>query len=157
MLTQQSAAASLLARFVQVREATMRFCSPLTPEDMMVQSCSEASPVKWHLAHTSWFFETFVLTEFVPEYKPFHPDFRWLFNSYYNGVGDLPEKKYLGLNTNSSILSSRSPTSNTRSSRIRCSRLISRQRRTTHATMRWLRPWSGFRLRRTSLGWWRSA
>ena len=59
----------------------------------MVQSCAEASPVKWHLAHTSWFFETFVLSEFATGYKPFHPDFRWLFNSYYNAVGDQPEKK----------------------------------------------------------------
>jgi ergothioneine biosynthesis protein EgtB len=60
---------------------------------MMVQSCSEASPVKWHLAHTSWFFETFVLREFVAGYQPFHPDFHWLFNSYYNSLGEMPEKK----------------------------------------------------------------
>jgi ergothioneine biosynthesis protein EgtB len=60
---------------------------------MMVQSCTEASPVKWHLAHTSWFFETFVLSEFLANYKPYHPDFRWLFNSYYNSLGDMPEKK----------------------------------------------------------------
>ena len=59
----------------------------------MVQSCSEASPVKWHLAHTSWFFETFVLREFVAGYKSFHPDFHWLFNSYYNSLGEMPEKK----------------------------------------------------------------
>ncbi len=59
----------------------------------MVQSCPEASPVKWHLAHTSWFFETFVLREFVAVYQPFHPDFQWLFNSYYNSLGDMPEKK----------------------------------------------------------------
>ncbi len=59
----------------------------------MVQSCPEASPVKWHLAHTSWFFETFVLSEFLAGYTPFHPDFRWLFNSYYNSLGDMPEKK----------------------------------------------------------------
>ena len=59
----------------------------------MVQSCPEASPVKWHLAHTSWFFETFVLREFVAGYQPFHPEFRWLFNSYYNSLGDMPEKR----------------------------------------------------------------
>jgi ergothioneine biosynthesis protein EgtB len=59
----------------------------------MVQSSPEASPVKWHLAHTSWFFETFVLREFVAGYQPFHPDFHWLFNSYYNSLGDMPEKK----------------------------------------------------------------
>ncbi len=94
MLTQQiSAAARLLARFRHVRGETMRFAAPLTPEDLMVQSCAEASPVKWHLAHTSWFFETFVLSEFVAAYQLFHADFRWLFNSYYNAVGERPEKK----------------------------------------------------------------
>ena len=59
----------------------------------MVQSCPEASPAKWHLAHTTWFFETFVLREFLAGYQPFHPDFLWLFNSYYNDVSDQPEKK----------------------------------------------------------------
>jgi ergothioneine biosynthesis protein EgtB len=86
-------ATSLLARYKTVRQASQRLCSPLSPEDMMVQSCAEASPVKWHLAHTSWFFETFVLREFAAGYQPFHPDFRWLFNSYYNSLGDMPEKK----------------------------------------------------------------
>ena len=66
---QHSRAAALLDRFRTVRAATMHFCSPLTPEDMMVQSCAEASPVKWHLAHTTWFFETFVLPEFVAAYQ----------------------------------------------------------------------------------------
>ncbi len=84
---------SLLARFRAVRHATRQLCKPLSPEDLMVQSCAEASPVKWHLAHTSWFFETFVLREFVAGYQPFHPDFYWLFNSYYNSLGDMPEKK----------------------------------------------------------------
>ena len=69
------------------------FVVPLTPEDMMVQSCAEASPAKWHLAHTTWFFETFLLREFLAGYREFHPDFRWLFNSYYNSVSDQPEKK----------------------------------------------------------------
>ena len=71
----------------------MQFCAPLTPEDMMVQSCAEASPVKWHLAHTSWFFETFVLREFAAGYVPFDADFLWLFNSYYKSLGEMPEKK----------------------------------------------------------------
>jgi len=93
MVTEQSTAASLLSRFRTVRAETMRFCAPLTPEDMMVQSSAEASPVKWHLAHTSWFFETFVLAEFVAAYQPFNPDFRWLFNSYYKALGEMPEKK----------------------------------------------------------------
>jgi len=59
----------------------------------MVQSSPETSPIKWHLAHTSWFFETFVLREFAAGYQPFHPDFHWLFNSYYNALGEMPEKK----------------------------------------------------------------
>jgi len=91
--TIENAATSLLARFKAVRNATATLCRPLSPEDMMVQSCAEASPVKWHLAHTSWFFETFVLSEFLAGYTPFHPDFRWLFNSYYNSLGEMPEKK----------------------------------------------------------------
>jgi ergothioneine biosynthesis protein EgtB len=85
--------AALLDRFRTVRAATMAFCTPLTPEDMMVQSCAEASPLKWHLAHTSWFFETFVLSEFVAGYQPFDPNFKWLFNSYYRALGEMPEKK----------------------------------------------------------------
>ena len=84
---------ALLDRFRRVRSATLDFCAPLSPEDMMVQSCAEASPVKWHLAHTSWFFETFVLCEFVAGYQPFAPDFKWLFNSYYRALGEMPEKK----------------------------------------------------------------
>jgi ergothioneine biosynthesis protein EgtB len=88
-----SPTAALLDRFRTVRAATMHFCSPLSPEDMMVQSCAEASPLKWHLAHTSWFFETFVLSEFVANYQPFNPNFHWLFNSYYRALGEMPEKK----------------------------------------------------------------
>lgn len=84
---------NLLRRFQSVRSATIEFCRPLSAEDMMVQSCPEASPLKWHLAHTSWFFETFVLREFLPGYQPFRPEFHWLFNSYYNALGDMPEKK----------------------------------------------------------------
>jgi ergothioneine biosynthesis protein EgtB len=93
MLTQQSTAAALLQRFRSVRAATRHFCSPLSPEDMMVQSCPEASPIKWHLAHTSWFFETFILADYIAGYQPFDPDYRWLFNSYYKALGEMPEKK----------------------------------------------------------------
>jgi ergothioneine biosynthesis protein EgtB len=59
----------------------------------MVQSCPDASPMKWHQAHTTWFFETFVLRPFLSHYKPFREEFRWLFNSYYNSLGEeVPEK-----------------------------------------------------------------
>jgi ergothioneine biosynthesis protein EgtB len=86
-------ASTLLDRFRAVRSMTMQLVDPLSAEDMMVQSCAEASPAKWHLAHSTWFFETFVLTQFLAGYKPFHPDFHWLFNSYYNALGEMPEKK----------------------------------------------------------------
>ena len=88
--------AELASQFCSVRQQTETLCEPLTPEDMMVQSCPEASPAKWHLAHTTWFFETFLLSEFLPGYRPFHPDFIWLFNSYYNAVSDQPLKKLRG-------------------------------------------------------------
>ncbi|HEY4382065.1 MAG TPA: ergothioneine biosynthesis protein EgtB [Acidobacteriaceae bacterium] len=83
---------ALLNRYRDVRAASLALTAPLSPEDLMVQSCPEASPSKWHLAHTSWFFETFVLREFLPDYRDFHPDFHWLFNSYYNSLGDMPAK-----------------------------------------------------------------
>ncbi len=83
---------ALLDRYRTVRAATLALIAPLSPEDLMVQSCPEASPAKWHLAHTSWFFETFVLRDFLAGYQDFHPDFHWLFNSYYNSLGDMPAK-----------------------------------------------------------------
>jgi ergothioneine biosynthesis protein EgtB len=91
--TLRAAPAELGLFFCNVRLQTEKLCEPLTPEDMMVQSCAEASPAKWHLAHTTWFFETFLLSEFLPGYQAFHPDFHWLFNSYYNAVSDQPAKK----------------------------------------------------------------
>ncbi len=87
-------ATQLLHRYQAVRQQTSSACASLSAEDQMVQSCAEASPTKWHQAHTSWFFETFVLTPFLPDYKAFHPDFHWLFNSYYKSLGgEIPEKK----------------------------------------------------------------
>jgi ergothioneine biosynthesis protein EgtB len=83
---------TLSARYRSVRAASLALTAPLSAEDLMVQSCAEASPAKWHLAHTSWFFETFVLRDFLVGYQDFHPDFHWLFNSYYNSLGDMPAK-----------------------------------------------------------------
>jgi ergothioneine biosynthesis protein EgtB len=80
-------------RFRTVRQRTLALCKPLTPEDMMVQSCAEASPAKWHIAHTAWFFESFILREFLPGYKLFNEDFPWLFNSYYRSFAQFPEKR----------------------------------------------------------------
>ncbi|HEY2495918.1 MAG TPA: ergothioneine biosynthesis protein EgtB [Candidatus Angelobacter sp.] len=89
---EEQQAASLASQYLSVRQQTDALTSPLSAEDMMVQSCAEASPAKWHLAHTSWFFETFILSNHLPGYRPFHPQFRDLFNSYYNAVGQQPEK-----------------------------------------------------------------
>ena len=83
----------LAQRFRDVRLRTLALCKPLTPEDMMVQSCAEASPAKWHLAHTAWFFESFILREFLPGYEMFDADFPWLFNSYYRSFAEFPEKR----------------------------------------------------------------
>jgi ergothioneine biosynthesis protein EgtB len=76
------------AQFLSVRQATLALTKPLCAEDCVIQSMPDASPVKWHLAHTSWFFETFILCEHVTGYQPFNPAFRVLFNSYYHAVGD---------------------------------------------------------------------
>jgi len=76
----------LADRYREVRAASEGLCAPLSPEDCGLQSMPDASPVKWHLAHTSWFFETLVLEQ-LPGYTPFHADFRLLFNSYYQSVG----------------------------------------------------------------------
>jgi ergothioneine biosynthesis protein EgtB len=77
----------LAERFQAVRDRSRRLCQGLSREDCVVQSMPDASPVKWHLAHTSWFFETFVLASRVRGYRPWDPAFRYLYNSYYDGVG----------------------------------------------------------------------
>ena len=79
--------ASLLCRYQAVRGETERLAAVLTPEDQCVQSMADASPAKWHRAHTTWFFETFVLREHVPGYRVFDPAYSFLFNSYYEAIG----------------------------------------------------------------------
>ena len=79
---------SLLSRFHLVRATTARLIEGLAPEDFVVQSMDDVSPTKWHLAHTSWFWETFVLARWMPTYKPFHPQYHYLFNSYYVQAGE---------------------------------------------------------------------
>jgi ergothioneine biosynthesis protein EgtB len=78
---------ALRARYAAVRAATEALAAPLSAEDQTVQSMPEASPAKWHRAHTSWFFETFVLTPHDAAYRVFNPDYNFLFNSYYEAVG----------------------------------------------------------------------
>jgi ergothioneine biosynthesis protein EgtB len=77
----------LAGRFRHIRKQTEELCQPLAIEDYGLQSMPEASPPKWHLAHTTWFFETFLLSRFKDGYRPFHPEFNFLFNSYYNAAG----------------------------------------------------------------------
>ena len=88
----ESRAPTLLEQYRAVRSATDRLTAPLSADDQMVQSCLEASPAKWHRAHTTWFFETFVLAPHARGYREFDARFRYLFNSYYNHVGDRPER-----------------------------------------------------------------
>jgi ergothioneine biosynthesis protein EgtB len=88
---------SLAQRFIEVRNTTRGLAAPLSAEDCAIQSMPDASPTKWHLAHTTWFFETFILERCAPHRSPFHPAFRVLFNSYYNAVGDKHPRPQRGL------------------------------------------------------------
>jgi DinB superfamily len=94
-----AAPSALLGRYQQTRQTTLKLMHPLSEEDCVVQSMPDTSPVKWHLAHTTWFFETFVLTQAAPAYRVFDPSFKVLFNSYYNGVGDKHPRAQRGLIT----------------------------------------------------------
>jgi len=89
-------AEALVLRFRRIRSRSMALCAPLSPEDMMVQSMPDASPAKWHLAHTTWFFERFVL-ERDPAYRPLHPEWHYLFNSYYQSVGPMHARPRRGV------------------------------------------------------------
>lgn len=103
--------AVLSARFSQVREYSVELIEGLSAEDCQLQSCAEASPLKWHLAHTSWFFETFVLAALAAAPEPFDPAFKVLFNSYYVGVGDRharPERGMLSRPSLEQVLAYRS-------------------------------------------------
>jgi hypothetical protein len=84
-------------RYRRVRHLSDKLCETLEPEDYIIQTMPEASPTKWHLAHTSWFFETFVLKPFLPDYQSAHPEFAFLFNSYYNTVGPFYSRPHRGL------------------------------------------------------------
>jgi ergothioneine biosynthesis protein EgtB len=95
--------AALAERLARVRAQTSRLCAPLAIEDQVVQSMPDASPAKWHLAHTSWFFETFVLGPHQPGFTPYRAAWGPLFNSYYVGVGPRHPRGERGLLTRPTV------------------------------------------------------
>jgi ergothioneine biosynthesis protein EgtB len=88
VVTEIDGRAALLERYRAVRAFSERMCEGMEAEDFVIQSMPDVSPTKWHLAHTTWFFEAFVLQPSVPGYEPLHPKYNYLFNSYYNTVGE---------------------------------------------------------------------
>jgi ergothioneine biosynthesis protein EgtB len=94
---QPATQANLLARYRSVRGQTARLAQPLSPEDQVIQSMADASPTKWHLAHTSWFFETFLLRDHLPGYRLFNEDYPYLFNSYYEAEGPRHARPHRGM------------------------------------------------------------
>ncbi len=94
---------TLQARYKSVRAASLALAAPLSPEDQQVQSMPDASPVKWHLAHMTWFFETFLLTPWLADYSVFDPAYRYLFNSYYEAIGARHPRPARGLLTRPSL------------------------------------------------------
>jgi ergothioneine biosynthesis protein EgtB len=90
---------SLQHRLFETRRRSVELAAPLTPEDMTVQAMDDASPAKWHLAHVTWFFETFVLTKYLPGYRPFDTAFNYCFNSYYESQGPRQPRPKRGVLT----------------------------------------------------------
>lgn len=88
---------AFVERYRRVRRHTEALAAPLSAEDQVVQPMADASPTKWHLAHTSWFFEAFLLRPFQPGYEPFHPLFAHLFNSYYEAEGPRHPRERRGM------------------------------------------------------------
>ena len=96
-MTLQADEADWIDAYRKTRAYTESICAPLETDDYQLQSSVETSPPKWHIAHVSWFFETFLLTPFLPGYRPFHPRFNHLFNSYYETVGSMHPRAQRGL------------------------------------------------------------
>jgi ergothioneine biosynthesis protein EgtB len=90
-------ASSIAARFARIRALTEHLCETLEPEDFVIQSMTDCSPIRWHLAHTTWFFETFVLGRYSPSYQVFHEQYAYLFNSYYIQAGERFDRPRRGL------------------------------------------------------------
>jgi ergothioneine biosynthesis protein EgtB len=94
---------TLATRFAEVRRTTERLCAPLSAEDQMLQPMPDASPAKWHQAHTTWFFETFLLLPYAPGYRAFDERFTYVFNSYYKQLGGHPMRANRGLMSRPSL------------------------------------------------------
>jgi hypothetical protein len=101
--TDVQASHAAIARYDAVRARSLALAAPLSAEDACVQSMPDCSPAKWHLAHVTWFFETFILERFEAHFAPHHAAFRELFNSYYNGVGPQYPRAARGLLTRPSL------------------------------------------------------
>jgi ergothioneine biosynthesis protein EgtB len=93
----------MIDRLFNARQRTEQICEPLLTEDYVIQSMADVSPPKWHLAHTTWFFETFLLLPYLKGYREFHPKFQLLFNSYYHGVGEQFPRNSRGLLSRPSV------------------------------------------------------
>src|SRR5213078_4004368 len=100
---QQLACSPLRERYQEIRRKSLDLTQPYSAEDQMLQSMSDASPAKWHLAHTTWFFETFVLAAHDPSYKSFDKRSQYLFNSYYKQLGSHPYRGARGLMSRPSL------------------------------------------------------
>ena len=93
----------LIAAFKEVRQQTLNLTATLSAEDMQIQSMPDASPAKWHMAHTSWFFEAFILTKFEPDFSWHDPMYPKLYNSYYNALGVPFSRPKRGMITRPSV------------------------------------------------------
>ncbi|MEQ9317428.1 MAG: DinB family protein, partial [Henriciella sp.] len=100
---QDISVSDLAERFLAVRSQTVQLCAGLSDADATVQSMEDASPAKWHLAHVTWFFETFVLAPNVEGHEAFDPAYEYLFNSYYDAVGERHPRPRRGLLTRPSL------------------------------------------------------
>ncbi len=99
----QTMSGEIASRFLATRRFTEQICRPLAIEDFVVQAMPDASPTRWHLAHSTWFFETFVLARWQTDYQPFSADFHYLFNSYYNSLGEQFPRNQRGLLTRPTV------------------------------------------------------
>ena len=95
--TERVDVAQLVTAYTAARRATEQLCAPLATEDYVIQAMPDVSPAKWHIAHVTWFFETFLLKPHLPGYEPIDPRYEYLFNSYYNTVGEQYDRPSRGL------------------------------------------------------------